>query len=134
MERRVSQLFTRKGIHDLTPAQANVLVILFHKKEPTNARTLARELAVSEVTMARFIRALESSGWIGRERSSKDARTMLIRLRKKAYSALPTLADVANGMMDEAFEGFDRTSTEQFANFSARIVENMKRTAHTDSS
>ena len=126
MERRVSKLFLDEGIDDLTPTQANVLVVLFHRKRPIHGRELAATLGVSEVTVARFLKALEQSGWIARKRHPEDARARLIALTSKAYEALPTLIRVSNAMMDEAFEGFNPQEIESFASFTAAVLTNME--------
>ena len=125
MERRVTLLFREVGIDDLTPAQSNVLVVLFHHKRPLHARELAANLGVSEVTVARFVRALETAGWIGRERHPSDARALLIKLTQKAYEALPTLIRVSNTMMDEAFQGFDLDAITAFAGLTNRVLGNL---------
>ncbi len=126
MERRVNELFAEEGINDLTPAQANVLVVLFQHKQAIHARELAASLGVSEATVARFLRSLESAEWIGREPHPVDARALLIKLTPKAYRALPTLIRISNAMMDEFFAGFDLQSITQFANYTRQVLVNMK--------
>lgn len=128
MERRVSALFAELGIGDLTPTQANVLVVLFHRKRPIHGRELAATLGVSEVTVARFLKALEQSEWVARTPHPEDARARLIALTPKAYRALPTLIRVSNTMMDEAFEGVDSQAIEAFAHFTSGVLANMEKT------
>ncbi len=73
----------------MTPAQANALMILFQHKSAMTARQVAQEMNLSEVTVGRFVRALESGGWVVREPDPNDSRAILISPSRKAYRALP---------------------------------------------
>ena len=124
MERRVHTLFLEEGIENLTPAQGNVLMLLFHRKEPTRAKALAQEFSVSEVTMGRFVHSLEASGWIRRERDPADARAWLVSPTPQAYTTLGSLITVSNRMMDEAFRDFEPEEIEVFHAQTRRVVSN----------
>ncbi|HLT36664.1 MAG TPA: hypothetical protein VK034_10265, partial [Enhygromyxa sp.] len=62
MERRIQQLLEHENLRDVTPAQANAMMILFQEKAPMTARNLARQMNLSEVTVGRFVRSLENAG------------------------------------------------------------------------
>ena len=125
MERHVQRLFDEKGIEDLTPAQGNVLMLLFHERRPTRAKRLALQFSVSEVTMGRFVHALESSGWVQRQRDPNDARAWLVSPTPRAYETLASLIAVSNQMMDEAFKGFTAAEIEAFHAQTSRVVSNL---------
>lgn len=61
LERKVADMFKAAGLRDVTPAQAGVLIHLFQERAPLTARQLAGMMALSEVTVGRFVRALEVS-------------------------------------------------------------------------
>jgi DNA-binding MarR family transcriptional regulator len=124
MERRVHALFESEGILQLTPAQGNVLMVLFHQRKPTRAKKLAQISSVSEVTMGRFVHA-----WVERTRDPDDARAWLVSPTTQAYGTLGSLIRVSNRMMDEAFKGFDTNDIERFHTQSRRIVENLAQQA-----
>jgi DNA-binding MarR family transcriptional regulator len=126
MERRVVRLFEEEGITDLTPAQGNVLMVLFHQRGPTKARRLAQELNVSEVTMGRFIAALEGSGWIERQQDPDDARARPVSPTARAYQSLSALIRVSNRMMDEAFQGFAESDIAAFHRWTEKVIMNLK--------
>jgi hypothetical protein len=44
MERRVAVLLRANGLTDVTPAQANALMILFQEKRPMTARAVAAQM------------------------------------------------------------------------------------------
>jgi DNA-binding MarR family transcriptional regulator len=125
MERRVQALFEDEGIRHMTPAQGNVLMVLFHQRRPTRAKKLAQISSVSEVTMGRFVHALEASGWVERTRDPDDARAWLVSPTTQAYGTLGALIRVSNRMMDEAFQGFDADDIERFHTQTRRVVDNL---------
>ncbi len=125
LERRVASLFDAHGLDDVTPPQANALMILFAAKEPLQARALAERMELSAVTVGRFLKALEHQGWIAREPDPDDARAMLVRPTPKAYRTLPSFIAVSNTMLDQAFEGFSRPEIRRIATVAGRVRENL---------
>ncbi len=125
LEKRVATQFEAHGLHDVTPAQANALMILFAAKEPLQARTLATRMELSQVTVGRFLKALQLQGWIEREPDPSDARAMLVRPTPKAYRSLPTFIAVSNTMLDQAFAGFSRPEIRRIATVAGRVRSNL---------
>lgn len=107
VERRVSALFAAHDLEGITPAQSNVLMLLFQSKAPLTARAIHRRLGVSEATISRFVQSLERNGWVERQRDPNDGRAWLIAPTTQAYSALPRFIQVSNLLLDQAFTGFD---------------------------
>ena len=122
MERRVQRLLEHERLRDVTPAQANAMMILFQEKAPLTARQLARQMNLSEVTVGRFVRALEGAGWVTREADPRDTRAILIRPSKKAYRAFPRFLEVSNALLDVAFAGFTKKEVEALG----RLVERVR--------
>lgn len=125
IEARVEQMLRD---HDLqvTPAQANVLMALVEAREPRTARQLAQDLRVSDVTMGRFVRALEGGGWIARRRDPNDSRAILVRPTAKAREALPRFIAVSNALADGSFAGFGRDEVEQFGRMMHTVRANLE--------
>ena len=127
MERRTALLFEEVGLTDVTPAQASALIVLFQARGPMTARALALHLALSEVTVGRFVKALEEAGWVERESDPDDARAMLIRPTARAYRALPRFIQVSNALLDEAFAGFSADEVRKIARTTERLRRNIAR-------
>ena len=125
IERRVAELLVRERLHDVTPAQANVLMLLFQAKVPMTARALAEQMALSEVTVGRFIKALTAAGWTDRRADPADSRRMLVRPTRKAYRALPRFIAVSNALLDEAFAGFTPAEVGHIAAATERLRRNI---------
>lgn len=124
-ERRVEALLLEHDLQDITPAQANALMVLFQARTPLPAARLAEELAVSEVTVGRFLRALEASGWVERWRDPSDSRRVLVRPSERARRALPRFIAVSNAVLDQAFGCFDQESIEEIAVRVAMVRHNL---------
>lgn len=125
LERRVQQLLELEKLDDVTPAQANALMILFQEKTPMTARALARQMNLSEVTVGRFVRALENAGWVTREADPKDTRAILIQPSKKAYRAFSRFLAVSNGVLEHAFVGFTKQELETLVSLVERVRLNV---------
>lgn len=125
LERKVSDLFEREGLRDVTPQQASALMVLFQERRPLRARTLATKMGLSEVTVGRFVKALRSGGWVDRQPDPQDSRAALLRPTKKAYRALPRFIAVSNSLLDAAFAGFAPADIRRIAKTSRRILANL---------
>jgi DNA-binding MarR family transcriptional regulator len=125
IERRVQQLLELEKLDDVTPAQANAMMILFQEKSPMTARQLARQMNLSEVTVGRFVRALEGAGWVKREADPKDTRAILILPSRRAYRAFPRFLNVSNALLDVAFAGFTKKEVETLGRLVQRVRMNV---------
>ena len=110
---------------EVTSAQANAMLALFQARRPMTARQLAEALGVTEVTVARFVKALEAGAWVARVPDPSDARAMLLSPTKKARDALPRFIAVSNAMLDAAFAGFERAELDALAAVVERIRANL---------
>jgi DNA-binding MarR family transcriptional regulator len=125
MERRVAAAFRECGLTKITPQQASALMILFQAREPLTARRLADSMGLTEVTVGRFVKALETASWVRREPDPTDSRALLIRPTRKAYRALPRFIAVSNEMLDAAFAGFSPADMRRVAKTTERLRRNL---------
>ncbi|MCB9684908.1 MAG: MarR family transcriptional regulator [Alphaproteobacteria bacterium] len=124
-EALVESLLREHGLEDVTPAQANALMVLIDARRSLTAAELARELSLSEVTVGRFVRALEAGGWIAREPDPTDARALRLSATPKTRELLPRFIAVSNALLDQAFAGFDEERIAAFAEALATVRENL---------
>jgi DNA-binding MarR family transcriptional regulator len=127
IERRTQDLLATQDLREVTPAQAGALMVLFQAKRPLRARELANLLALSEVTVGRFVHALHEAGWVRRDPDPADSRAVLVAPTPKAYRALPRFIAVSNALLDEAFEGFTAGEIADIAGTTERLLENIAR-------
>ena len=128
-ERLVCELLVDEGLEDITPAQANAMMVLFQERRPLTARHLAKLMGLSEVTVGRFVKALVAAGWVNREPHPEDSRAMLLRPTRRARRALPRFIRVSNTLLDLAFEGLGAGEIRRIAKTTERLRRNMAREA-----
>lgn len=124
-ERRVELWLAEEGLDAITPAQANALLVLFDARAPMRQAELARALSLSEVTVGRFVRALEEAGWVERARDPADSRAYQLVPTPKAREALPRFIAVSNRLLDRAFDGLDPVAIERVVRCIAAIRGNL---------
>lgn len=132
LDEYLAKLFAHEGLRDVTPRQSYVLVVLYQAGRPLAARRIAESLGLSEVTVGRFIHALEHAGWVTRARDPRDGRTILVSLTVRAYDALPTFRRMASVLLDRAFRGFSREEIETLVGMVSRMAENLDDTWSPD--
>ena len=125
IDRRSRGLFAAHGLDDVTPAQANVLLVLMQERRPLTARRLAELLALSEVTVGRFVATLERRGWIARRPDPRDRRARLLHPTDKTRAAMPTFISIANALLDESFAGLDPDALRALAETLAKVRRNV---------
>ncbi len=124
-QRRTAELTAAQGIEGITPAQANVLMVVFQARAPITARALARTLGFAEPTVSRLVKALEAAGWVARTPDPSDGRARLIAATAQARAALPQFIAVSNALLDEAFAGLDAAAVEGLFAGVRRLVANL---------
>lgn len=123
-ERLVDSWLRDQGL-DITSAQANALLVLVNARRPLSQVELANELSLSEVTVGRFVRAMEEAGWVERTRDPSDARALLLRPTARARDALPRFIAVSNQLLDRVFAGLDDAEIERVTQLIAAIRANV---------
>ncbi len=83
---RVISAQMRETAHGVTSAHMPVLAVL--DVQPRTLSELAEIMSVSGPTMSNTITALETRGWIARERSASDRRLVHITLTSEGRAAL----------------------------------------------
>lgn len=125
LERRIDELLRAQRLEKVTPAQANALIILFQEKHPLTARQLAGLMNLSEVTVGRFVRALEAGGWVVREADPADSRAILIQPSPKARRAFRRFLEVSNTVLEGSFVGIGRKDVLAMVELTGRVAANL---------
>ena len=126
VQERTMVHFKALAIDDITPSQANVLMVLFQRRRPMSAREIHHELGVSAVTMSRLVRSLVRNGWLQKSRDPEDGRAALLLPTPKARSRLTDFIQVANSLLDETFEGIAHQQLSGLHETIQRIDLNLK--------
>ena len=125
VEQRTKAHFSNENIRDITPSQANVLMVLFQRRRAMTARDVHRELGVSEVTISRLVSALVDNGWVEKTINPEDRRAALLAPTYKAREHLSGFINVANCLLDDTFAGIDAETLHTLNRAILRIEENL---------
>jgi DNA-binding MarR family transcriptional regulator len=98
LERRVFAALAEAGYHDLTPAQARLLMRV--GPHGTRVTELAEAALVTKQTASHLVDQLERSGYVRRTPDPTDARARLVRLVERALTAKP-LADAVVARVEQ---------------------------------
>lgn len=122
----MQHLLSSEKLENVTPAQANALIILFQNKGAMTARQLAGQMNLSEVTVGRFVRALESANWVVRNADPSDSRAILISPSRKAMRHFDRFLRVTNKVLEDAFDGFSRKQVDGLLGMLEQVRENLE--------
>jgi MarR family transcriptional regulator, organic hydroperoxide resistance regulator len=116
----------RKYKIELNSAQGRIMFILWgHDGIPINE--LARKTSLQKSTLTSMLDRLESSGYIKREPSISDRRSILIKRTEKDRSLQGLYQKVSMEMTDLYYKGFSDTEIFKFENYLERILNNLEK-------
>ena len=125
VEERTQAHFRSQALVGITPAQANVLMVLFQRRRAMTAREVHDELGISEVTVSRLVSALVNNEWVSKARNPADGRAALLSPTDKARAHLGSFIQIANVLLDETFHGIDDEALVVLNQSIRRIDENL---------
>jgi len=126
VDKRVVKLFKEEGLEGITPAQCNLLMTLLQNKNPMTASKLSEVMVLSEVTVGRFVHALEKNGWVSRRPSPQDARARLLVPTSKTKEFIPRFIRVFNQTLDEVFSEFKPGELQMLIDVMSRVQSNLQ--------
>lgn len=109
--------------HDLTAAQAIVLFQLDHG-EFTHAAEYCRVLQYDPGAMTRLIDRLEAKGFVTRQRTTEDRRTIKLELTAAGRTVVPRIRASAIAVFNGFLRGFSKSEARQLTEFLKRLLAN----------
>lgn len=128
---RLTRLMTRYAEARIQPlgtgvAGYPVLHLLSEKGELTQ-KQLTEELKVEQSSVAQLLSRLERDGFIERRRDPEDGRASLIKLTRRAKSALPAIADIMDAGNDLAVAGMRKEEIATLIDLLKRMIDNFEK-------
>lgn len=106
-KRLLSRRFEEKARHyGLTSSQWRALAQLSRSDGLTQV-ALANHLEIEPMTVCRLVDRLEARGFVDRIPDPADRRAKLVWLTPKSRALMDVMRDIALGVYEEAFAGFD---------------------------
>lgn len=117
-------ILKKSGIDEINPAQGRILFVLW-KKDEIPISELSRKTMLSKSTLTSMLDRLEKAGYVVREHSQKDRRTILIKRTEKDKSMEKTYTQVSDEMTDLFYRGFTPKEIDNFEGYLKRVLNNL---------
>lgn len=108
----------------LTRAQWSVLASL-HRQDGIQQKTLAQNMDITPISIARHLDHLEAAGWIERRADPDDRRAKRVYLTSKVEPMLKRLTELGTQVRDEAFAGIEPDIEELLVTTLRKIRNNL---------
>jgi len=128
-----ARILKKAGIDEINPAQGRILFVLWEKDEIPISE-LAKRTLLSKSTLTSMIDRLEEAGYIVRVRSKEDRRTILIKRTEKDRLLEKKYIQVSNEMIDLFYRGFSTEEINTLEDYLKRILTNLTKNTHINSS
>ena len=89
---------------------------------------LAEKLDVEPITLSRIIDRLEEAALVERAPDPADRRAWRLQVTEKAKPLVAKLKDLGSELVDEAFEGIERSELERVRSVLAQVRQNLAAT------
>lgn len=119
-----ARLLKSYGIEEFNPAQGRIMFALW-QGDDIPIQTLASRTALKKSTLTSMLDRLEKDGWITRERSTYDRRSIHIRLTDKHLEQQDRYVAVSAAMSKLFYAGLDPAEIDRFEDTLRRILANV---------
>lgn len=131
--RTFSKILKKASIDEINPAQGRILFVLW-KKDEIPISELAKRTLLSKSTLTSMIDRLEEAGYVVRLRSKQDRRTILIKRTERDKLLEKKYIQVSNEMIDLFYRGFTTEEIDTLEDYLKRILTNLTKNTHINSS
>jgi DNA-binding MarR family transcriptional regulator len=119
-----ARILKKSGVDEINPAQGRILFVLW-KKDEIPISELSRKTMLSKSTLTSMLDRLEKAGYVVREHSQKDRRTILIKRTEKDRNMEKTYTKVSDEMADLFYRGFTPEEIDNFEGYLKRLLNNL---------
>lgn len=119
-----ARLLKSCGIEEFNPAQGRIIFALW-QGDGIPIQTLAARTALKKSTLTSMLDRLEEDGWITRERSADDRRSIHIRLTDKHLEHQDRYVAVSAEMSELFYAGLSPSEIDRFEDTLRRILANV---------
>lgn len=105
----------------ITPSQWGMLAFVEHQGEST-VKSAAKALGITSSAATQLVDGLVASGYLVREASAKDRRTVILTLSKRSKNSVEKLKKYALQKFLKVFKALDDREFEQYLALNKKIV------------
>ncbi len=112
--------------HGLTTPAWRVIANL-QEKDGISVRDLAHRTVIDVSNLSKLITAMSAQGLVTKERSTEDARVMLVHITAKGLETFAAALPAVRRVLDHNLEGFSDRERDRFRSYLQRMLENAGR-------
>jgi len=109
---------------EINPAQGRIMFVLW-QEEPLPISELSKRTGLGKSTLTSMLDRLEASGFLVRERSDTDRRTVLVKRTPKDRALQKHYEEVSREMGDLYYTGLSKQEIRQFEETLLKILSNL---------
>ncbi len=102
--------------------QHSSYILTICRRPGISQEALSRRLFINKSNVTRSLSYLESHGFVTREHSAEDKRSILVYPTEKAYDILPQVREIIRGWNAYITEGFTEEEMEMYMSMTERLA------------
>lgn len=114
-----------RGIDGIVPAHGTVFAFLFRQQGPVPVMSLVEWSGRAKSTMTGIVQTLEKHGYVYRQPSAEDARSVLIGLTEKGWAIKRDFEGISDLLIKKAYGAIPASDRKRLVTLLAQIEKNM---------
>ena len=110
------------GLKGLAPSHGDVFALLFQKGEAT-MHEIAAFARRTKPTTTILVDKLESLGYVAREASESDARSVVVRLTPSGEALRPKFEEISRRLIAKLYSGLDDAEAETLERLLGKVLD-----------
>lgn len=127
MEMFLEKQMKEKNIADLVPSHGNILTVLYESQEgQLKMKEIADKIGKDKSTVTALVNKLSDLGYVKKEESPTDKRSVYIRLTKKAVTIQEKYDAICEEVKGTAYKGFSEEEKQELLRLLKKLSDNFK--------
>lgn len=122
----INDQLKNKNANDLINSYGTILSILYDNNGKISLNLIGKLTGKKKSTLTDMIKKLVTLGYIIREKSEIDKRSIEISLTKKGWDFQPIFKEISYNLLEKAYSGFSQEEKELLITLLQRVRKNFK--------
>jgi DNA-binding MarR family transcriptional regulator len=122
----IEQELSARGLNGVVPAHGSVFAYLFQQHEPVPIMAVVKQSGRAKSTITGIVKTLEKHGYIYRQPSEQDARSVDIGLTEKGWAVKQDFEEISALLLDTVYGDMAITDREHLVTQLSRIEANLR--------
>lgn len=124
VNRHIEQEMSRHSMVGIVTSHGDILYTLFRRERITMAE-LAKAIGKDKSTVTSLVKKLDDLGYVQKERSSTDARTVYVTLTEKGISLKPIFDQISDDIIKMFFKDIPESEQDELFRLLKKAYDNL---------